>query len=121
MLRRVGVLPHPCMGLLERPRDINTSALISGYTTTFVSDVLPLILRGTSSRILNSTIMASMRCQISQNQRKVFVQPDQVFDAERQAHFDAQKKQADVMTQVSSIPWHGCQDCSYAREEEEGQ
>ena len=31
-----------------------------------------------------------------------FVEPQQVFDAERQAHFDAQKKQAEEMTNVAA-------------------
>ena len=38
----------------------------------------------------------------SQKTPKTFVQPQQVFDVERQAHFDAQKKQADAMTDVAA-------------------
>ena len=33
---------------------------------------------------------------------KFFVEPEQVFNAERQAHFDAQKKQSDEMTDKAS-------------------
>ena len=33
---------------------------------------------------------------------KVFVEPDQVFDAERSAHFDAQEKQAAAMSELAS-------------------
>jgi hypothetical protein len=38
------------------------------------------------------------------NQKQVlqFIEPEQVFDAERQAHFDAQKKQADAMTNIAA-------------------
>ena len=31
---------------------------------------------------------------------KPFVEPEQVFDADRQAHFDAQKKQADAIPNI---------------------
>ena len=33
---------------------------------------------------------------------KFFVEPQQVFDVERQAHFDAQKKQANGMADVAA-------------------
>ena len=38
----------------------------------------------------------------NQKTPKFFVEPQQVFDAERQAHFDAQKKQAEGMTNVAA-------------------
>ena len=38
----------------------------------------------------------------NQKAPKSFVEPEQVFDAERQAHFDAQKKQADAMTNIAA-------------------
>ena len=38
----------------------------------------------------------------NQKTPKSFVEPQQVFDAERQAHFDAQKKQAEAMTDVAA-------------------
>ena len=45
-----------------------------------------------------------MECTKCPNQKtpKSFVDPEQVFDAERQAHFDAQKKQAEAMTNVAA-------------------
>ena len=39
---------------------------------------------------------------IHQKTPKSFVEPQQVFDAERQAHFDAQKKQAEGMTDIAA-------------------
>ena len=33
---------------------------------------------------------------------KSFVEPEQDFDDERQAHFDAQKKQADAMSNIAA-------------------
>jgi hypothetical protein len=38
----------------------------------------------------------------NQKTPKYFVEPQQVFDAERQAHFDAQKKQAEGMAVLAS-------------------
>ena len=38
----------------------------------------------------------------NQKTPKSFVEPQQVFDAEHEAHFDAQKKQAEVMTDVAA-------------------
>ena len=38
----------------------------------------------------------------NQKTPKSFVEPKQGFDAERQAHFDAQKKQAEGMTDVAA-------------------
>jgi len=38
----------------------------------------------------------------NQKTPKSFVEPQQVFDAERQAHFDAQKKQAEGMTDIAA-------------------
>ena len=38
----------------------------------------------------------------NQKAPKFFVEPEQVFDAERQAHFDAQKKQAEAMSEVAT-------------------
>ena len=38
----------------------------------------------------------------NQKTPKNFVEPQQKFDAERQAHFDAQKKQADAMSDVAA-------------------
>ena len=38
----------------------------------------------------------------NQKTPKFFVEPQQVFDAERQAHFDAQKKQAEGMAVLAS-------------------
>ena len=38
----------------------------------------------------------------NQKTPKTFVEPQQVFDAERLAHFDAQKKQAEAMTDVAA-------------------
>ena len=38
----------------------------------------------------------------NQKTPKSFVEPQQVFDADRQAHFDAQKKQAEGMTDIAS-------------------
>ena len=36
----------------------------------------------------------------TQKAPKSFVEPEQVFDVERQAHFNAQKKQANAMTNI---------------------
>ena len=38
----------------------------------------------------------------NQKTPKYFVEPEQVFDVERQAHFDAQKKQAEAMANVAT-------------------
>ena len=38
----------------------------------------------------------------NQKTPKYFVEPQQVFDAERQAHFDAQKKQAEGMAVLAN-------------------
>ena len=38
----------------------------------------------------------------NQKTPKNFVEPQQKFDAERQAHFDAQKKQAEAVTDVAA-------------------
>lgn len=38
----------------------------------------------------------------NQKTPKTFVEPQQVFDVERLAHFDAQKKQAEAMTDVAA-------------------
>ena len=38
----------------------------------------------------------------NQKTPKTFVEPQQVFDVERLAHFDAQKKQADAMSDVAA-------------------
>ena len=38
----------------------------------------------------------------NQKTPKSFVEPQQVFDAERKAHFDAQKKQAEAMANVAA-------------------
>ena len=38
----------------------------------------------------------------NQKTPKSFVEPEQVFDAERQAHVDAQKKQADAIPNVAA-------------------
>ena len=38
----------------------------------------------------------------NQKTPKTFVEPQQVFDVERLAHFDAQKQQAEAMTDVAA-------------------
>ena len=38
----------------------------------------------------------------NQKTPKTFVEPEQVFDVESIAHFDAQKKQAEAMTDVAA-------------------
>ena len=38
----------------------------------------------------------------NQKTPEFFVEPEQVFDAERQAHFDVQKKQAEGMADVAA-------------------
>jgi hypothetical protein len=56
----------------------------------------------------------------NQKTPKTFVDPQQVFDVERQAHFDAQKKQAEAMTDVAAQNLARDQDSCSQREEEEG-
>ena len=46
--------------------------------------------------------MALLRGQIRRVSPKFFAQPEQVFDDERQAHFDAQKEQTEKMTEVAA-------------------